>query len=106
MTQRDLSITDTIDGGGAASIAITTNGFQTWIVSQVSIECTGAGAGSLAGLYLDGRLITRMVPNGGAAGGDPPVRLPQGRTLEVRWTGCTPGAAVSALVFYQYEGTR
>lgn len=90
-----------VGADGTLVLTITTQGFQPWLISQVSIEMLTAPVGATAHLRKRGLLVTPMVPAADVAAGDPPVTLYQGEPLTVEWAGCTPGDQGTATVIYQ-----
>lgn len=93
----------TVDGSGRAVATIKTSRNQVWRVSQVSVEMASAPVGATCSLRLNSRLVTPLVPTGDAAGGDPPVQLLPQDVLTVEWSGCTPAAIGSVVVFYEVQ---
>jgi hypothetical protein len=105
MTAADLSLTVTVGVAGTATARIQTKTkFQTWTVSQVSVEMATAPLGATCDVRKDGILITPLIPTGDAASGDPPVTLRPGQTLTVNFAGCTPGSVGSVYLIYD-DGT-
>jgi hypothetical protein len=93
-------MTGTVAADGTAELSLRTLARQTWTVRQVSVNAPNVGGGATCGLYLNGALITPMVPQAGAAVEPPPVTLQPGSILEVRWTAGTVGARVEATYIY------
>lgn len=73
-----------------------------WRVTQVSIEVDGDGApaGATCTLRKNGRIITPLVPDVDAAGGDPPVPLRTNDVLTVEWVNLDPGQRGTVNYFY------
>lgn len=105
MASADLALTVAVTAGGTATANVQTRtNFQTWTVSQVSVEMSNAPIGATCTLRKDGALITPLIPTGDAASGDPPVILRPGQTLSVTFAGCIPGSLGTVFVFYD-DGT-
>jgi hypothetical protein len=85
-----LSVTVAADGTAVQRIQ-TDNRFQTWTVTQVSVEMPAAPIGATCWLRKDGAPVTPLIATGDAASGEPPITLRPGQTLTVEWAGCTPG---------------
>jgi hypothetical protein len=90
-----------IGAGGTGTVTIRTGSREAWIISQVSIELASAPSGATADMRLNGSLVTLMVAQGDAAGGDPPVTLLDTDTLTINWTGCTAGTVGKVIIFYE-----
>lgn len=109
MTQQNRTRTAVVAASGAATIVLETYG-GTWTVTQVSIELATAPVGAQAALRLYrsgsavGFLVTPLVATGDVASGDPPIVVAPEDTLQVEWTGCTPGDLTKALFVYD-DGT-
>lgn len=82
---------------GGSFAVITTGSYQTWIVTQVSINVPLASG--LASLKKSGELITPMIASRGVAGGDPPVELYPAERMTVEW----PAGGLVGSVRVQYE---
>lgn len=105
MAAADKVYSVTVGAGGTATLAIQTgSNFQSWTVSQVSVEMATAPIGSTCSLRKNGVLISPLIPTGDAASGDPPIQLRPGETMTVVWTGCTPGSVGTVFLVYD-DGT-
>jgi hypothetical protein len=98
----------TAAASGAATITISpSTKARTWVISQVSIEVAGtAPFGAAAVMRVNGNLITPMVAQADAAGGDPPVTLYGSDTMTIVWSGLTSGQTVKATIIYDEEANR
>lgn len=85
--------------GGGVTVQWGSSGLD-WVVQQVSTECSAAPVGATSRLYHNGTLISKMLPAGDVASGDPPVPLNVGENMSVVWTGLTPGAACKVTVIF------
>jgi len=74
---------------------------QTWEVAQVSVECEAAPTGATCVMRKNGRVVTPLVPNLDAAGGDPPITLRPADELTVTWTGLAGGEVATMNYFYR-----
>jgi len=97
----DRAFSSTVGANGIATITIKTGGYQTWRVTQVSVEMANAPIGTGCFLRKNGSLITPLVATGDAASGEPPIDLLPSDTMTVQWSGATPGLSGSALVIYE-----
>lgn len=79
-------------------------GAQEWKVTQVSTECSAAPVGAACRVRVNGTIISKMLPAGDVASGDPPVQLTPADTMTVDWTGLTTGAVCNVTVLYD-DGT-
>jgi hypothetical protein len=105
MAAADMALTVTVGGDGTATARVQTKTkFQTWTISQVSVEMATAPLGATCDVRKDGALITPLIPTGDAASGDPPVTLRPGQTLTVAFAGCTPGSVGGVYLIYD-DGT-
>jgi hypothetical protein len=89
-----------VAGGGTAEIQIRTRTNRDWTVSQISIEMATAVAGAVCTMRKNGTFVTYLVPNGDAAGGDPPILLRAVDVITITWTGVTNGVVGKAFVIY------
>lgn len=104
MAPRDISFTQIVAVGGGATIPIS-SGAQEWTVTQVSTECEPAApVGATCRVRKNGAIVSKMLPNGDVASGDPPVILNVGDVMTVVWTGMTVGTACKATVLLD-DGT-
>lgn len=104
MAQRTLALPTAIaPASGAVTITIS-SGAQEWSVQQVSTTCSTAPVGATCRLYKNGSIVSKMIPAGDVASGDPPVRLLVGEQMTVVWTGLTTGAVCNATVIYDDDG--
>lgn len=100
MTQRTLALPTSIaPASGAVTITIS-SGAQEWLVQQISTTCDAAPVGATCRVYKDGAIVSKMLPAGDVASGDPPVRLLIGEQMTIVWTGLTTGAVCNATVIY------
>ncbi|SRR6266545_4924288 len=97
----DRSFSATVAANGVATITFKTGGYQTWRITQVSVEMANAPIGTACFLRKNGSLITPLVATGDAASGDPPIDLLPSDIMTVQWSGATPG--LSGLAFVVYE---
>lgn len=104
MAYDELYLSGAADANGSLLLSWRTGGRQTWTVKQVSIEMSDAPGGTVCVLRKNDRLITPLVPNEDAAGGDPPVMLRPPDRMSVEWTGADPGNAGFVTVIYD-DGT-
>jgi hypothetical protein len=101
MTATDDALSVTVDAAGLATARIQTGSkFQTWTVSQVSVEMPSAPIGSTCWLRKNGAPITPLIATGDAASGDPPIILRPGETMTVEFAGCTPGDVGNIFLVY------
>lgn len=101
MAAADDSFSVTVAAGGTAVQRIQTKTkFQTWTVSQVSVEMPTAPIGATCYLRKNGIGITPLIPTGDAASGDPPILLRPGETMSVEWAGCTAGDVGTVYIVY------
>lgn len=91
------------DANGDLTITIR-SGRQTWNVQQVTVEMLESDGGVRCDLRKNGKLITPLVPNQDAAGGDPPIVLRPSDRMTVQWSGAGPNRAADVLVIYD-DGT-
>lgn len=109
MSQGQFNDTAAVAADGKCTIQIKTNGVVQWRVSQVSSEMLplpeteSVPASADCNLRYNGYLLTPLVPNGDAAGGDPSILLRPSDVLTVEWTGCTPGHLGRVLAIYEVE---
>jgi hypothetical protein len=105
MAVADQAYSVTVTAGGTATQRIQTGSkFETWTVSQVSVEMPAAPIGATCWLRKNGAPITPLIPTGDAATGDPPITLRPGETLTVEFAGCTVGDVGQIYVVYD-DGT-
>lgn len=95
MPERTFSVGANPAGGSYA--LITTGGYQTWRVTQVSNNVPLASG--LASLKRNGVQITPMIASNGVAAGDPPVDVYPADRMTVEW----PTGGLSGSVRVQYE---
>ncbi|GAA4699731.1 hypothetical protein [Phytohabitans rumicis] len=100
----DRRYSATANAAGAATVTIRPPSSAGWTVTQVSIEMDTEATGVLCNLRKNGFLISPLVPQSDAAGGDPPVELQASDEMTVEWTGANAGDAGRVLIFYT-EGT-
>lgn len=86
--------------GGIATVTIKTNGYDTWTISQVSVEMATAPVGSTCALRQNGYLVTPLIATGDAATGDPPITLLPSDVATVQWSGVTPGSIGKVFLIY------
>ncbi len=100
MTQRTLALPTAIaPASGNVTITIS-SGAQEWMVQQISTTCDAAPVGATCRVYKDGAIVSKMLPAGDVASGDPPVRLLIGEAMTIVWTGLSTGAVCNATVIY------
>lgn len=105
MALADQTLSVTVGAAGTATASVQTKTkFQTWTVSQVSVEMATAPIGATCDVRKGGALITPLIPTGDAATGDPPITLRPGETMTVNFAGCTPGATGTVYLIYD-DGT-
>ena len=101
MAPRDATMTAVVAADGTATVIIKpTNGFATWVVSQVSVELPTAPVGATCEVRKNGYLVSLAIPTGDSVAGDPPVILLPSDQLTVKWSGCTQGDTAKVLAFY------
>jgi len=101
MGQRVLSLpTGVAPASGTVTVSWNTNGLV-WTVQQVSTECSAAPVGATCRLYHNGTLISKMLPAGDVASGDPSIPLRPGELMSVVWTGLTTGALCKVTAIYE-----
>lgn len=100
MAYAEYEATGTADANGDLTLVVRAQSRQRWTVTQVSIECTTAPAGAECNLRKNGKLITPMVPNADAAGGDPPIKIAGSDRLTVEWTQLDPGNVGDVFLIY------
>lgn len=103
--QGNLSITGVVDGDGRLTVPIRPTNAVIWTVSQVTAELMvpdgeSVPAGADCNLRKNGYLLTPLVPNGDAAGGDPAIQLLPADVITVEWSGCQPGHIGKVLAIY------
>lgn len=86
--------------GSELTLTIQPTRQQTWQVAQVAVECQAAPSGSTCVMRKNGRVVTPLVPNLDAAGGDPPITLRPADLLTITWTGLVGGEVAQANYFY------
>lgn len=74
---------------------------NTWVLSQVSTEMPDAPSGSTCQLRKMGAFVSFLIPQGDAAGGDPPIPVRGGETVTVEWEDCTPGDIGRVYVIFE-----
>lgn len=94
------SYTEVAPASGVVTVSVMTGSTQEWTVSQVSTKCTAAPVGALCNIAVNGDHISKMLPAGDVASGDPPVRLTGSDTMTVIWQNLTPGAVCQVTVLY------
>lgn len=101
MAVRDEVVSVTVGAAGTASATLRTRTkFQTWTVSQVSVELATAPIGATCQLRKNQVLVTPLIPTGDAASGEPPVVIRTGDQLTVSFAGCTPGSTGTVMFIY------
>ncbi len=100
MAAADIELSGVVNASGNAILRITPRNGQNWIVQQVSINAPNVGGGASCAVYRQDTLITPLIAQGDAAAGEPFIPVRNGFNMSVRWTGGTPGAAVSAIFLY------
>jgi hypothetical protein len=90
----------TVPASGTLTLTFRTRGNQATRATQVTAKMTG-GASAICELQLNGRLISPMVPTGGAAGGLPYPSVGPGDELSLVWTGAPVGRTGEILVIYE-----
>lgn len=101
MAAADTTLSVTVAAGGTATARIQTGSkFETWTVSQVSVEMPSAPIGATCWLRKNGAPITPLIPTGDAATGDPPITLRPGETMTVEFAGCTVGDIGTVYLVY------
>ncbi len=100
MSRTRISYTEIANASGNATIRVYP-GAQTWVVAQVSTECSASKIGATSYVRINGDIISKMQPAGDVASGEPshPVRE-GGDVMTVTWAGVTVGAVCKATVFY------
>lgn len=91
--------TQTVLADGTAVVEFR-SGAQTWKVSQVTTEMLTAPLGATCRLRRNGVLISKMLPRGDVASGEPSYIIGPADVLSVTWAGCTPGVAAQANATY------
>lgn len=95
-----------VGAGGTCTITIRPTNQVIWTVSQVTIEMvpqpedSQVPSGAVCNLRKNGYLVTPMVPNADAAGGDPPMQILPSDILTVEWSGCQPGHIGKVMAVY------
>ena len=103
MTITDIAKSATVNASGAATITISSNNRNPWIVFQVSVEVTyksGCKVQVKKGAFVVTPIILETASGSGTAAGDPPVKLLSSESLTVNFTGLTAGTTVKAYVIY------
>jgi len=104
------TVTDsvTVNGAGTAVVTIRPTAIVIWVVSQVSVEMFTPGVptqsvppGAQCVLRKNGYLLSPIVPNQDAAGGDPAIEVQPSDVLTVEWSGCRPGDLARVLAVYE-----
>lgn len=107
MAAADWFASFTAAADGTALVQITTGTrFQTWTISQVSVEVPTAPIGSTCAIRRGGALVTPLIPTGDAATGDPPITIRPGESLDVEFAGLPPGAPGTVYAVYDDGVTR
>lgn len=71
------------------------------LVTQVSVEIVSTTATNpLCSLRKNGRLITPLVAQSDAAGGEPPLPIRPNDLMTVEWTGLNAGDQCGVVVIY------
>lgn len=89
-----------VAAGNTATVSVKTTTNRAWTVQQVSIEMDTATAGAKCTMRKNGTFVTLLVPNGDAAGGDPPIVIQPVDEITVTWTGVSNGAVGKVFVIY------
>lgn len=100
--QGNFTASEIVAANGRATVTIRPSNAVIWTVSQVTAELTGGDIPASAECYVrkNGYLVTPMVPNADAAGGEPAIQLLPSDVLTVEWSGCTPGHIARVLAVY------
>lgn len=101
----DSTYSATVRPDGTATIATSARGGQRWTVYQISIEGpSGVDPATARGVVRkNGILVSEFLPSGDVVAGDPPLPLGPSDRLTIEWTGCPPGATVTAMLLYSRE---
>lgn len=107
--QGNFTDTVAVGGDGRCTVTIRPTNSVVWTVSQVTVEMLPQPAddsipsGLDCNLRKNGYLVTPMVPNGDAAGGDPAIQLLPSDVLTVEWTGGAPGHLGRVMAIYTVQ---
>ena len=104
MAVEDQVLSGTVPASGTVDLVLRSWAGQTWTIQQVSPDAPNVGGAASGGVYKNDNLIAPFVPQGDAVAGEPYPKIRGSDRLQIRWTGATPGAQVSALVIYD-DGT-
>lgn len=106
MAANDDTYTGAADGSGVAVVTIRTVGRQTWLVQQIGVTVSPLPTAATCSVKKNGVLVCPIVliGDGGAAGGDPPVRIAPGDVLTVEFSGLAAAQPVTVLIIYN-DGT-
>lgn len=100
MSQRTLALPTAIaPASGSVTVPIS-SGAQEWVVQQISTTCDAAPVGATCRIYKDGAIVSKMLPAGDVASGEPYVRLLVGEVMTVVWENLTPGAVCNVTAIY------
>lgn len=101
----ELRLNGAAPASGVVSLPVRPTGTLPWRVTQVSVEMVRTDSALVSGsatcvMRKNGALVTPLVAQGDAAGGDPPVYLQMSDELTIEWAGANLGDICRALVIY------
>jgi hypothetical protein len=99
-----FTLSELVAADGSCTISFRAQGRYAWQVEQISTEMQGAISGSECNLFVNGSMVTPLLPRRSVAAGDPPLPVYPGDVVTIVWSGCTPGAQGKALVIYRQAG--
>lgn len=98
MVARQIPFTGIAPASGVVTIQIS-SGAMEWNITQISTECSAAPVAARCVIRKNGAIVSKMLPAGDVASGEPSIPLLPGEVMTVGWTGVTVGAACKATVF-------
>lgn len=89
------------DANGIANAALPTRSVGSrWTILFIHVESDSA-LSSVASVYLNQQpIVGSKSGNFDNASGDPPIPVTGKDSFIIQWTGCTPGAKCSAVLWY------
>lgn len=107
--QGNFTDTASVGSNGRCTVTIRPTNSVVWTVSQVTIEMLpqpitdSIPSGLSCYLRKNGYMVTPMVPNADAAGGDPAIQLLPSDVLTVEWTGGKQGHLGRVMAIYTVQ---
>ena len=94
------AFTEVAGVSGTVTVSVRTRSDQEWTISQVSTRCSAAPIGARCDVAVNGDHISKMLPAGDVASGDPPIIIGPSDTMTVTWQSLTAGAVCNVTVIY------